>query len=132
MYEYYAKVLRTIDGDTCELSLDLGLDIHLNVTVRLNRLNTPEIHGVLKESAEYAKGIASKKFVEDFVKQTNYNVRIVTLKDKKEKYGRYLAEIYAVEGPFKNKSLNEELLTSGFAKAYDGHGTKDFWLSNKN
>ena len=118
MYEYSATVIRVLDGDSLLLQIDLGLDISHKIKVRLARINAPETHGVLKESEEYKKGIASTRFVEDFVKLTNNNVRIVTVKDRTEKYGRYLAEIYASEGPFKDKNLNEEMLTFGFATEY--------------
>ena len=57
--------------------------------------------------------------VQDFAKMTNNKVKIVTTKDKTEKYGRYLAEVFALEGSFKDKSLNEEMLTFGFASEYN-------------
>lgn len=118
MYEYKAEVIEIIDGDTIVANVALGFDINHKIKFRLSRINTPEIHGVKKDSIEYEKGIASQKFVIDFMKLTNNKIRIVTNKDKTEKYGRYLAEIYAIEGPFKDKNLNEELLVSGFAKLY--------------
>lgn len=119
MYEYNAKILKIIDGDSLLVDVSLGFDINQKIKLRLARINTPEIHGVLKESEEYQKGIASMKFVEDFARMTNNNIRIITVKDKKEKYGRYLAEVYALEGAFKGKNLNDEMLTFGFATEYN-------------
>lgn len=119
MYEYTATILNIVDGDTIDLEVNLGFDIQKKLRIRLARINAPEMHGLLKDSAEYQKGLASKKFVEDFSKQTNSKVRIVTLKDKAEKYGRYLAEVFAVEGAFKDKNLNNEMLTFGFAVLYN-------------
>lgn len=118
MYEYNGQIVKVVDGDTVDVILDLGLNIKHKIRLRLSRINTPEIFGVLKDSVEYQKGLASKRFVEDFAKLTNNNVRISTIKDKTEKYGRYLAEIYALEGPFKDKNLSNEMYDSGFATLY--------------
>jgi micrococcal nuclease len=96
MYEYNATILNVVDGDTVDLCVDLGLSIRQDIRVRFARINAPEIHRVSKESPEYQRGIAAMRFVQDFAKLTNNKVRIVTVKDKKEAYGRYLAEIYAV------------------------------------
>ena len=119
MYEYNAEILNVVDGDTIDLNVSLGFDIKKKIRVRLSRINAPEMHGVLKESVEYQKGLASMKFVEDFARMTNNKVRIVTVKDKTEKYGRYLAEVFALEGAFKDKNLNDEMLTFGFALEYN-------------
>lgn len=119
MYEYTAEILNVVDGDTVDLNVNLGFDIKKKIRVRLSRINAPEMYGMIKESPEYQKGLASMKFVQDFAKMTNNKVRIVTVKDKTEKYGRYLAEVFALEGAFKDKSLNDEMLTFGFALEYN-------------
>jgi len=45
-----------------------------------------------------------------------------TVKDEKEKYGRFLADIYPFG--FDDICLNDHLVTAGFAKYYDGTGPK--------
>ena len=60
MYEYRAKVLRIIDGDTLKLEIDLGLKTSTKQKVRLAGIDTPETYGVKKNSEEYKAGMLSK------------------------------------------------------------------------
>jgi micrococcal nuclease len=94
MYQYNAIIHKVIDGDTMELDIDLGLMtwIH-NEKIRLYGINTPEVYGVKKGSAEWELGNKSSIFVKANLKEKD-EVIIETVKDKKEKYGRYLALIY--------------------------------------
>lgn len=39
---YGAKVLNVVDGDTLDLMIDLGFNIHHKIRVRLFGVNTPE------------------------------------------------------------------------------------------
>lgn len=91
-YRYDAEVTNVVDGDTMDVKLDLGFNISKTVRVRLNGVDTNEIFGVPKDSEEYEKGIAQKKFVEDFAYNSNALI-VETLKDDTGKYGRYLARI---------------------------------------
>lgn len=109
MYEYRARVIRVIDGDTLELEVDLGFDVFRNDTFRLAAINAPE--------TSTDQGKAVKRFVEDLLPKGT-EVFIQTIKDKKEKYGRYLAWIYFdASGTF---SLNEQLLDNEMAVPYSG------------
>ena len=118
---YSAKLLSVIDGDTVDLSIDLGFNIHHKVRVRLYGVDTPESR--TKNELEKAAGLKSKEFVKSWF-DANLNVVIQTIKDKNEKYGRILAKVYADEN--KSKCLNEELVSSGFAKAYFGDKKEAF------
>lgn len=44
MYEYRAKVLRVVDGDTLYLAVDMGLETTRILDVRLYGINCPEMH----------------------------------------------------------------------------------------
>lgn len=97
LYHYRATVAGVYDGDTIYVNIDLGLStwIH-NEKLRLARINAPEIKG-----KERAKGLKSKNYLQDLI--LNKKVIIQTIKDRKEKYGRYLAEIWIEEnGKFIN------------------------------
>ena len=39
---YQAKVVNVVDGDTLDLLVDLGFNVHHNIRVRLHGINTPE------------------------------------------------------------------------------------------
>lgn len=88
LYHYRAIVVNVYDGDTINVNIDLGLSTWINnEKLRLARINAPEIKG-----KERAKGIKSRDFLKDLL--LNKNVIIQTIKDRKEKFGRYLAEVW--------------------------------------
>jgi endonuclease YncB( thermonuclease family) len=60
MYEYAAKLVRIIDGDTFVAQLDLGFKIHKIETVRLSGINTPESR--TRNAEEKRHGLVAKKF----------------------------------------------------------------------
>ena len=42
MYTYKAKLLRVVDGDTCDAQIDLGFDVSVKKRIRFAGLNAPE------------------------------------------------------------------------------------------
>jgi micrococcal nuclease len=113
MYEYSAKCIRVVDGDTVDLDIDLGLDIHHQVRVRLYGINTPELHSSVPE--EQAKARQARLFLMTLLGSEDLIIK--TEKDKTEKYGRYLAEIFTDGDPV---SMNQKLLDAGLAVPYFG------------
>lgn len=111
MYEYHAKVLRVIDADTIQVSIDLGLNVYHTTRLRLYGIDAWEIRGPERE-----KGLVAREYVLNLLTQYP-EIRIRTLKDKTGKYGRYLAIVYA--GPSKNIDLNEDLVKKGHAVRYE-------------
>jgi micrococcal nuclease len=87
-----------VDGDTCDIDVDLGFSIKTKLRFRLHGINTPE-HG----QPGYA---AAKEFLTKYLNQP------VTLQvTKLDKYGRYLAVILTSEG----LSVNQMLLDASLA-----------------
>lgn len=101
MYEYTAKVIKVVDGDTIDVEVDLGFDITLKLRLRLLGIDAPERYTT--------EGKTVTKRVEELL-PVGTVVRIVTVKDRKEKYGRYLAEVFLTSGPYEGKSINQILL----------------------
>jgi len=130
MYQYNAVIRKVVDGDTIEIDIDLGLSawVH-NEIIRLYGIDTPEVYGVKKGSPEWELGNQSSEFVKQNLKE-NSQVIIETIKDKKEKYGRYLALIFIqidqniLTGLADIRSiddyycLNDILIAKGLAKKY--------------
>ena len=106
MYDYQADIVRVIDGDTVYLDLDLGVDTHVYITVRLLGVNAPE-HGT-------PEGDKATAWMREQLPE-GLKVRVQTVKDKKEKYGRYLADIYTTKG-----HINAMLVSEGLAVPYFG------------
>lgn len=126
---YGAKPLKVIDGDTIDLMVDLGFNIHFKMRVRLYGVNTPESR--TKDLAEKEIGLKAKKFTEDWL-STHEWVFVNTIPDKNDKYGRILAKIYSseqIENPT-TACLNLDMIQSGYAREYYGVGDKT-WLEFK-
>jgi micrococcal nuclease len=108
MFEYQAKLLAVVDGDTMHLDIDLGCDIHDRITVRLAHVNAPE-HNT--PAGQQAIDYVTAWFA------VNPQLVVRTIKDHREKYGRYLAEIL---GDPSKPTLNQALLNDGHAVPYEG------------
>jgi micrococcal nuclease len=118
LYHYRAYVLAVIDGDTVRLDIDLGCHVRRTETVRLMGINAPELHGVVDPEP----GKRAKQFLETTLLAKH--VRIQTFRDRTEKYGRLLAEIFQeskdAPGGFLQPSVNSTMVAKGFAVAYAG------------
>ena len=120
---YGATVLDVIDGDTVDLMIDLGFNIHHKIRVRLYGVNTPESR--TKDLKEKELGLKAKQFTKDWL--TNHKwVFVSTIPDKNDKYGRVLAKIYSSDNIEDQKTacLNIDIIQSGNAREYFGVGDK--------
>lgn len=143
-YEYFAEVHRVVDGDTAELTIDLGFDICLGPKlVRFHGINAPEIHDTdpaIKAKAQAAVDFVVSKLLPPDPKLTP-KVKIQTEKpDSTDKYGRLLGRVLYLPPELSNKKsktkksnatsapiwidLGEEMLSLGLVKPYDGTGVK--------
>lgn len=110
LYTYRATVTKVYDGDTITVDIDLGFGVVMREqSVRLLGIDAPELRG-----EERQHGLASRSFVADRLSIGSVVV-IKTVKDKKEKYGRYLGTVFYGDDL---KNLNEELLQNGLALSY--------------
>lgn len=126
---YGARVLNVVDGDTIDLMIDLGFDIHHKIRVRLYGVNTPESR--TKDAAEKEMGLKAKSFTKDWLDGHQW-VFVNTIPDKNDKYGRILAKIYSsdqINDP-KTACLNTDIIQAGFAREYYGVGDKT-WAEYK-
>lgn len=120
-YTYEAKVLRIVDGDTIDVEIDLGFSTYRRERIRLYGINTPETYGVKRDSDEYVAGTKAKDYVIGAIEPMTQGERIIiqTIKDKKGKYGRYLANVYYKRSTGPEAEwiwLNQELVDKGLAK----------------
>ena len=105
---YRAKVVRVIDGDTIIVDFDLGLNSwRLDERLRLNRINAPEIRGRQKLLGKRSMDWLVDKIEREFVV-------IETIKDKRGKFGRYLAEVW-----IGGVNVNDEMVELGLAEYKD-------------
>ena len=111
MFEYYAKVLKIVDGDTIDVMVDLGMGVHRKERLRFSRINAWETRGEHK-----AKGKLAKARVAELI-PVGEKIIVKTEKDKRGKFGRYLAEIIILDADQTN--LNDLLLNEGHAVLYN-------------
>ncbi len=112
LFHYKAEIVNVVDGDTVDAVIDLGLGVKIERRLRLAGIDTPEMFGVKKDSEEYKRGLKAKNFVISALGSVENRCWVKTIKDKTGKYGRYIAEIYFMDG----KNLNELLVEKGLAK----------------
>ena len=120
VYLYNAEVKKIIDGDTFDIVIDLGFDTLRKGRVRLHGVNTPETRTTNLE--EKKMGLAAKEFTDQCITAAGHKIKIETILDKNEKYGRILARVWNQTG----ESLNEAIVKSGLAREYYGVGDKTF------
>src|SRR3569623_230045 len=108
-YHYDAIVRAVHDGDTCTVDIDLGLNTWVHgEKLRLHRINAPELFG-----ASRVAGAAARDFLSA---QINGKASIIaTIKDQREKYGRYLAEIWLADAGGQWRNINDLMVQSGQA-----------------
>lgn len=111
MYEYRAQLTRLVDGDTVHVQVDPGLDLRVNLTLRFYGLDAPEMRT--------AAGVTAKAWVQAWFDQHAPDGLFLlrTVKDKREKFGRYLAVIASLD---RTSVLNDDMITAGHAVPYDG------------
>ena len=121
VYLYNAEVVKIVDGYTFKIKIDLGFEVHIGPkSVRLYGVNTPESRTTNLE--EKKMGLAAKEFTDQWIKKANNKVKIETILDKNEKYGRILARVWNEAG----ECLNTEIVKAGLAREYFGVGDKTF------
>lgn len=107
-YEYEATVLRVVDGDTVDMSVDLGFRVNMRDRFRLTGINAPE---------RGQEGWAVATAALQNMLPVNARVRIQTAhpstRDPKDKYGRWLATIFASA-----LNVNQAMLDQGHAMEY--------------
>ena len=113
LFHYRATVKRVVDGDTIDVSLDLGFDLHMEARIRFAGINAPESR--TKDLVEKQKGLEAKRFVEDWLANSD-SVIIETQLDAKGKFGRILGNILNSDGA----CLNTEMISLGHAVPYEG------------
>ena len=119
MYEYKCKVTRVVDGDTCDVVLDLGFSIEYRDRVRLMGIDTHESR--TRNKVEKKLGLASKARLKELCTKHKGNLILRTSKEGKGKFGRILGSLYPSGS---NVSLNDMLVSEGHARPYYG-GSKD-------
>ena len=116
------EINRVVDGDTIDVTIDLGFELYKKERVRVAGIDTPEKR--TRDLEEKALGIDAtnylKKKLEDTIAGDDELTIRTELKGGMGKYGRLLGWLYIGED---DVSINEQMIDEGYAWSYDG-GTK--------
>ena len=116
------KIKKVLDGDTIDVIIDLGFDLAKTERVRIAGVDTPEKR--TRDLEEKALGIDATNWLkgklEETIKGDEELIVRTELVGGTGKYGRLLGWLYVGDADI---SLNEQMITEGYAWAYDG-GTK--------
>jgi len=116
------EINKVLDGDTIDVTIDLGFDLYKKERVRIAGVDTPEKR--TRNLEEKALGIDATNWLKEKLDSTIAGDDELTIRTELVggvgKYGRLLGWLYIGDG---NVSLNEKMIEEGYAWAYDG-GTK--------
>ena len=116
------KINRVVDGDTIDVTIDLGFDLFKKERVRVAGVDTPEKR--TRDLEEKALGIDAtnwlKAALDGAIAGDDDLVIRTELVGGVGKYGRLLGWLYIGDAEL---SLNELMIEEGYAWSYDG-GTK--------
>jgi micrococcal nuclease len=133
MYEYKAKLIRVVDGDTIDAEIDLGFKVYIKERIRFAGIDTPESR--TRHKHEKSWGLAAKCRVKDLLEYEDTEFTLTTELQKKGKFGRILGTVILADGT----SLSEILLDEKLAIPYEGgnkdesrlkYGVKELWEMN--
>lgn len=110
-YRWQCRLVKVIDGDTIEAEIHLDFGVKLQAKLRLEGIDTPEIHTAKHNTEEYRKGILAKEFVEERFKLQGDKFWIETAGKRPGKYGRFIVNVLMPSGEY----LDALLLKAGHA-----------------
>ena len=116
------EINRVLDGDTIDVTIDLGFDLYKKERVRVAGVDTPEKR--TKDEEEKALGYDATKWLQEKLEGAISGEDDLVIRTELVggvgKYGRLLGWLYIGDA---TTSLNEQMIEEGYAWAYDG-GTK--------
>ncbi len=116
------EINRVLDGDTIDVTIDLGFDLYKKERVRIAGVDTPEKR--TRDLEEKALGIDATNWLKEKLESTLAGDDELSIRTELVggvgKYGRLLGWLYIGDAEV---SLNEQMITEGYAWEYDG-GTK--------
>ncbi len=110
LFHYRATVVAVHDGDTCTLDIDLGMSTWVRgEKVRLARIDAPELGG-----RTAARGRRARDLLRSIVLEKP--VLLETIKDRREKYGRWLGELWLPQDGARALNVNDALVEAKVAR----------------
>ena len=113
------SVDKVLDGDTIDVTIDLGFDLYKKERVRVAGVDTPEKR--TRNLEEKALGLDATAWIKDHLEGAVDGDDDLIIRTELDggvgKYGRLLGWLYIGDATV---SLNEKMIDEGYAWAYDG------------
>lgn len=112
MYQYRAKVVRVVDGDTVDVDIDQGFDDwKVDQRIRLSNFDAPETR--TRDLDEKIRGLEATAFLETLI-QPGDEVVLDSREYRGErgKYGRIIGDLITAAGA----SIRELMIAAGHEK----------------
>ena len=119
-YDYRVKILAWLDGDTCDVAIDLGFAVGITQRVRVYGINAPEVHSL--NPAEKKAGGAARDFAAGLAPVGGQILARSFKHGANDKFGRFLAVLTLADG----SDLAAKMIAAGHAKAYFGDKKEPF------
>jgi len=116
------EINRVVDGDTIDVTIDLGFDLYKRERVRVAGVDTPEKR--TRDLEEKELGYDATNWLKDKLESAVCGDADLVIRTELVggvgKYGRLLGWLYVGDS---DVSLNEQMIEEGYAWSYSG-GTK--------
>jgi micrococcal nuclease len=120
-YQYRAQCTNVVDGDTIDVTLDLGLHLTSTQRVRILGVNCPELHAkdtqtrlLAQDAKVYTEEILTE--LHEVAHDTGNDWPFIITTTKSDSFGRYLATVSSVDFP--EWDLGAALIANGHAVAF--------------
>ena len=124
-YNYRAKLVKVVDGDTIDAMIDVGFDIWIKKRIRYKGIDTWESR--TRDLEEKKKGLAAKARNKELLESVSSKSGYFRIKSYgMGKYGRVLADIFIQDKNGKDVFVNDILIKEGHAYEYEGGKKKIF------
>jgi micrococcal nuclease len=126
MYNYNAKCIKVVDGDTIDAEIDLGFDIKVTKRIRLGGINAPESR--TRNKVEKKLGLAAKERLKEMLDGAANCFELES--QEIGKFGRVIGKLLidkiAGKDVITKVCVNDCLVKEGYAVEYDGGKRKTF------
>jgi len=113
MYQYRAKLIKVVDGDTVDAMIDLGFGVWTKKRIRLGGIDAWESR--TRDKEEKAKGLKAKEYLKQLL--DDHGNEFIIESTEVGKYGRCIGYIFV--GDDLNYPVNLRLLDEGHAVPYE-------------
>lgn len=121
MYTYKAHCIGVVDGDTIDVLIDLGFKNYTAQRLRLLGIDTPELNAI--DLVQRNRALRAKERLKEMLRPTSAIISpgmpltwdLTVYSYKADSFGRYLAQVLALNEAGEQYDVGNKLLSEGLA-----------------